>query len=331
MKRRASREIEVFSMSAIDLFAAAMGAFALLAIILLPYYQNELREKTPENAIAQLLRAAQESSVETEEKKKALEIKRSAMARNVSDIKSDAQELLNKLRAAEQSLLEKKAAVTPPPAVVIPEPIEEEPGPLPEPATVSFRFLGMNTTADDIVVAMDMSRCMGGHEESVNKSVERIVLSLQENHAVKIVGFQQTDAGARLRQWPNTGGLRQINVGGTKTAAIDFAKGLTRNFGGSASMLDAFDKMFAGPGQAIFLVSDGLPNPKANDGLSPNRLIAEITRRNAALPGGPKEIHSVVVGNYFDYRGTVDFMENLAARNNGQFMALASTSAGVCD
>jgi len=37
MKRRASREIEVFSMSAIDLFAAAMGAFALLAIILLPY------------------------------------------------------------------------------------------------------------------------------------------------------------------------------------------------------------------------------------------------------------------------------------------------------
>ena len=98
MKRRASREIEVFSMSAIDLFAAAMGAFALLAIILLPYYQNELREKTPENAIAQLLRAAQESSVETEEKKKALEIKRSAMAKNVSDIKSDAQELLDKLR-----------------------------------------------------------------------------------------------------------------------------------------------------------------------------------------------------------------------------------------
>ena len=35
MKQRA-REIEVFSMSAIDLFAAAMGAFALLAIILLP-------------------------------------------------------------------------------------------------------------------------------------------------------------------------------------------------------------------------------------------------------------------------------------------------------
>lgn len=327
MKRRRERTIEVFSMSAIDLFAAAMGAFALLAIILLPYYQNELRENTPENAIAQLLRAAEESSVETVEKKKALQIKRSAMASNVSDIKSDAQELLDKLRAAEQTLLEKKAAPTPPPAVVIPEPIEEEPGPLPEPATVSFRFLGMNTTADDVVVALDMSRCMGGHEKSINQAMERIVLSLQDNHAVKIVGFQQTDAGPRLRQWPATGKLRQINSGGTKTGAIDFAKGLTRQLGGSASMLDAFDKMLSGPGQAIFLVSDGLPNPRANDGLSPNRLISEITRRN----NGRKEIHSVVVGNYFDYRGTVDFMENLAARNGGQFMALASTSAGICD
>jgi len=327
MKRRRGRNIEVFSMSAIDLFAAAMGAFALLAIILLPYYQNELREKTPENAIAELLRAAEESSVETVEKKKALEIKRSAMASNVSDIKSDAQELLDKLRAAEQTLLEKKAAATPPPAVVIPEPIEEEPGPLPEPATVSFRFLGMNTTADDVVVAIDMSRCMGGHEKSINKAVERIILSLQDNHAVKIVGFQQTDTGAKIRQWPATGKLRQINAGGTKTAAIDFAKGLTRQFGGSASMLNAFDQMLNEPGQAIFLVSDGLPNPSANDGLRGSSLVREISRRN----NGRKEIHSVVVGNYFDYRGTVDFMEDLAARNNGQFMALASTSAGVCD
>lgn len=327
MKRRSDRQIEVFSMSAIDLFAAAMGAFALIAIILLPYYQNELREKTPDNAIAELLRAAEESSVETEEKKKALEIKRSAMAQNVSDVKSEAQELLNKLRAAEQSLLEKQAAATPPPAVVVPEPIEEDPGPLPEPATVSFRFLGMNTTADDIVVALDMSRCMGGHEASVNKAVERVILSLQDNHAVKVLGFQQTDAGPRIRQWPANGRLRQINAGGTKTGAIDFAKGLTRQFGGSASMLDVFDKMLSGPGEAIFLISDGLPNPRANDGLSPNRLISEITRRNA----GRKEIHAVVVGNYFDFRGTVEFMENLAAKNNGQFMALASTSAGVCD
>lgn len=92
-------------------------------------------------------------------------------------------------------------------------------------------------------------------------------------------------------------------------------------------MLDAFQKMINGPGEAIFLVSDGLPNPRANNNLSPNRLAREITRIN----GGRKEIHAVVVGNYFDYNGTVEFMESLAGQNNGQFMALASTRNGVCD
>ena len=327
MKRRASREIEVFSMSAIDLFAAAMGAFALLAIILLPYYQKEIREITPENAISDLLRAAQDSQVETVEKKKALEAKRSAAAQNVSDIKSQAQNLLAALRAAEAALLEKKAAAIPP-AVKVPEPVAEEPAPTPSEskAKITFRFLGMKTKKDDIVIALDMNRCLGGHEDSVKQVTSRIVNSLQDNHALKIVGFQQTDSGPRTRLWPSSGTLKRINAS-SKREATRFASNLTNSFGGSASMLDAFTKMINGPGEAIFLVSDGLPNPRANNGLSPSRLAQEITRIN----GGRKEIHTVVVGNYFDYSGTVEFMETLAGRNNGQFMALASTQNGICD
>lgn len=327
MKRRTSRNIEVFSMSAIDLFAAAMGAFALLAIILLPYYQKEIRENTPENAISDLLRAAENSQIETVEKKKALEAKRSAAAQNVSDIKSDAQKLLAALRGAEAALLEKKAAAKPI-AVPEPDPIEEEPAPAPTPqkAKITFSFLGMKTKKDDIVVALDMNRCLGGHEESVKNAASRIINSLQDNHAVRVLGFQQTDSGPRTRIWPSSGSLKRINAG-SKTEATRFASNLTNSFGGSASMLDAFTKMINGPGEAIFLVSDGLPNPRANNGLSPGRLAQEITRLN----NGRKEIHTVVVGNYFDYSGTVEFMENLAGRNNGQFMALASTQNGVCD
>jgi len=108
MKKRA-RDIEIFSLSAIDLFAAAMGAFALLAVILLPYYQKEIQENTPDNAISDLLRAAENSTVEAEIKRKALEKKRSAAASNVSDIKSEADKLLAKLRAAEAALKEKQA------------------------------------------------------------------------------------------------------------------------------------------------------------------------------------------------------------------------------
>ena len=326
MKRRA-RAIEVFSMSAIDLFAAAMGAFALLAIILLPYYQNEIRENTPDNAIADLLRAAEDSQVETVEKKKALEAKRSAMAQNVSDVRSEETQLLAELRAAEAALREKQAAAIPK-AVPVPEPapVDPRPAPTPEKATVSFRFLGMKTAKDDVVIALDMNRCLGGHEDSVKRATSRIIQSLQDNHALRIVGFQQTDSGPRTRIWPTSGSLQRVTPSSQQTA-IDFAGGLTRSFGGSASMLDAFRKMLDGPGEAIFLVSDGLPNPAANNGMSPSRLAGEITRMN----GGRKEIHTVVVGNYFDYDGTVEFMESIARANQGQFMALASARSGVCD
>ena len=328
MKKRA-REIEVFSMSSIDLFAAAMGAFALLTIVLMPFYQKEIQERTPDNAIADLARAAEESAVETKEQKKALEKKRDAGAANVSDIKSEEDKLLAKLRAAEAAMQEKMAKARAAAAIPLPEPPEPipdpEPAPTPAEKLVSFRFLGMKTKKDDIVIALDMNKCMGGHEDSVNRAVDRIIESLQDNHALQIVGFQQTDSGARTRNWPSSG-LRNVNST-SRSEAKSFSKNLTRQFGGSASMLDAFQKIINGPGQAIFLVSDGLPNPRANNGMQPNQLAREITRMN----GGRKEIHTVVVGNYFDYRGTVEFMEALSNSNNGQFMALASGRTGICD
>ena len=332
MKVRPERNIEIFSLSAIDLFAAAMGAFALLAIILLPYYQNEIREDTPDNALSDLLRAAQTSAVETEEQRKALEAARSTARRAVSDIESEADKLRAKLRAAEAELEEKQAAAAAP-AVPVPEPIEDKPAPpspTPKKAKVTFRFLGMKTVEDDVVVALDMNRCMAGHEESIKKALGRIFNSLQENHRLQVVGFQQTDSGPRTQVWPTGGGLRQM-TGGAQSQAVQFSNTLTRQFGGSASMIDVFRQLIDGPGEAIFLVSDGLPNPKANDGKGPGQVVREITRMNEARPGGPKEIHTVVVGNYFDYSGTVEFMEDLAGRNNGQFMALASTTVGACD
>lgn len=328
MKRRA-RNIEIFSLSSVDLFAAAMGAFALLTIVLLPYYKKVLVEKTPENNIADKAFAEGLSLVETKEKRKALEVKRDAQKRNVSDVQSRETKLLADLRAAEATMMEKMARAEAARAIPLPEPPKPIPEPKPAPVeaepVITFRFLGMKTKKDDVVVAVDMNKCMGGHEESVLRSVERIVESLQENHAVRIVGFQQTDRGPRVSSWPNSG-LRRINTA-NRREAISFARGLTRQFGGSASMLDSFKKMLDGPGEAIFLISDGLPNPSANNNLRPGALAREITRMNA----GRKEIHAVVVGNYFDYKGTVEFMETLAEDNNGQFMALASGRNGACD
>lgn len=323
---RRARETEIFSLSAIDLFAAAMAAFALLTVILLPFYQKEIQERTPENAISDLLRAAEDSQVETIEKRKALEAKRSAAAANVSDIRSEEEALLARFRAAEAALEEKKAAAQI--AVPVPEPEDDKPVPVPTPQEdiVEFRFLGMNTQKSEILVLVDMNRCMAGHEASIQNTLERIFNSLQSRHFLLVMGFQQTDAGPRVSRWPSSGSSRNVS-GSAQADAARFTRALTRQFGGSASMLHAFDQAFQTRAEAIFLVSDGLPNPRVNDGLNPGRLASEITRRN----GGRKEIHSVVVGNYFDYEGTVEFMERLSGSNSGQFMALASDTKGVCD
>jgi len=45
MRRQKSREINIFSMSALDLFASALGAFILITVVALPYYLNTTRIK----------------------------------------------------------------------------------------------------------------------------------------------------------------------------------------------------------------------------------------------------------------------------------------------
>ena len=45
--RRKSKDINIFSMSALDLFASAMGAFVLITVILMPYYLKKSPEVTP--------------------------------------------------------------------------------------------------------------------------------------------------------------------------------------------------------------------------------------------------------------------------------------------
>ena len=43
--RTRSREINIFSMSALDLFASALGAFILIAVVLFPYFPNKSEDE----------------------------------------------------------------------------------------------------------------------------------------------------------------------------------------------------------------------------------------------------------------------------------------------
>jgi hypothetical protein len=104
-----------------------------------------------------------------------------------------------------------------------------------------------------------------------------------------------------------------------RAQAQRFLSQLAGKFEGSSSLRDAFAEALETPAEAIILFSDGLPNPAYNGGLPPRALIQDIVLSNTR----GMEIHSVTLGDYFKYKGTVEFMENLARANSGSFLALS--------
>lgn len=82
--RRSNRELNVFSLSALDLFASAMGAFIIIAVILFPYYlknQDAMtllvaarnRASAAEAAAAQAKEEARQAKSEADKLRKQLE------------------------------------------------------------------------------------------------------------------------------------------------------------------------------------------------------------------------------------------------------------------
>ena len=205
--------------------------------------------------------------------------------------------------------------------------LEKPPPPPPEPVVVedpesshqvTFRFLGLKTDRTRFLIMVDMNRFLGEHERLVTRTVARALESLQPGYEFAILGFQQLDAGPRYYRWPADGSLVTMSPS-TRSEANAFLNSLRGDFQGASSLIRAFEVGFDSPADAIILVSDGLPNPAYNDNLSSGRLVRAITLANSRS----KEIHAVTIGDYFKYRGTVEFMEALARANAGGFLALA--------
>lgn len=306
------RRSGVYSLSAVDLFASAMGAFLVITIILMPDYQKEVRL---EGHLAYLESLAAES--------RSLLNERSGGADEVRQALYSAQTLALELQAERDILAAELETVnarlassrrSPPP----PPPAEEDTPDDSGRHRVTFRFLGLKTDATRILIVVDMNRYLGEHEALVQRTILRAMDSLGPGYQFGILGFQQLDSGARYHRWPESGGLAVMSPG-NRARARRFIDGLSGRFAGGSSLYDAFDQAFATPAEAIVLLSDGLPNPAFNRNLPPASLVQEVTLINDRSA----EVHAVTIGDYFKYRGTVEFMERLAAANNGDFLALA--------
>ena len=310
--RSRRRVFEVYSLSAIDLFASAMGAFIIISIILMPDYQKEVRSQGDLAYLEELAGKTEALLQETEEgRRDLLRALLAAQTRHL-ELQAEYEEISSELETLEAQLQARHDQPPPPPPSPVVTPDEEGSN------QVTFRFLGLKTDRKRILFLVDMNRFLAGHEALVRRTVVRAMDSLQTGYQFAILGFQQQDSGPRYYRWPADGGLANMDSR-SRAEAIDFLDGLSRKFEGSSSLLDAFAQAFQGPADAIILVSDGLPNPTFNEGLSPGRLVRSITLAN----NQGKEIHAVTVGDYFKYRGTVEFMESLARANAGGFLALS--------
>ena len=311
--RMRRRNFEIFSLSAVDLFASAMGAFIIITIILMPDYQKEVRSQGQLEFLEELAGRTQALLKETERgSKDILEALQAAQTRHAKmqaeqDIVSSE---LDTLKAEQQARHDQPPPPPPSPVVTLDKEGSNQ---------VTFRFLGLKTDKKRILFLVDMNSYLAGHETLVRRTVIRAMDSLQTGYKFGILGFQQLDSGPKYYRWPAGGGLANMTHR-NRSEAMGFLHSLAGKFKGSSSLLNAFSEAFSSPAEAIILISDGLPNPAFNNGLSPSRLVRSITVSNSKA----LEIHAVTVGDYFKYRGTVEFMESLARANSGGFIALAN-------
>jgi hypothetical protein len=310
--RTRQRHFQVYSLSAIDLFASAMGAFIIITIILMPDYQKEVRSMGDLEYLEELAGKTQAMLEQTEEgSRDIMEALRAAQTRQ-QELQAEFEVVSSELETVQAEQQARADQPPPPPPSPVVTPDEKGSN------QVTFRFLGLKTDRKRILFLVDMNKFLAPHDALVRRTVVRAMESLQTGYRFAILGFQQRDSGPRYFRWPADGRLTGMDDR-SRSDAIDFLDGLAGRFEGSSSLTRAFGQAFQSDADAIILISDGLPNPAYNDGLSPGRLVRSITVSNSKS----REIHAVTVGDYFKYRGTVEFMESLARANSGGFLALS--------
>jgi len=306
--RRPSRDSSVFTTSAIDLFASALGAFILLVMILFPYYRNagsddafsrtqeiQERRRLASGELAELLASqetAQSEVQELDEANRGIEAALSRLRKKMADIKT---------QLAEEP-------------VVAPEPVEEiveEPEPEALVAGVEFSILGLATEAKSFVIVVDMSGSMLSFTELMLKSVLEVLEPLDSSNEFAIVGYQGNPAPV-LWTYPERGLVQGTPA--NLDAAREFTRSLARRFSGSTPTHYALLSALQYPADAIILMSDGEPDN------APGFIIQDIATLNRYEN---KEIHTVAIGDYTQNRGLVMFLQTLARQNDGDFVGVS--------
>ncbi len=315
MKSR-RRSIAVFSISALDLFAAALGAFILIVLVLFPYYRlggTDVSFEELEQLVERRREAASSAQTELSEIRairaeiRLLDLQYRTTAEEMSEIEA-------KIREVQRQTAE--IEIPDPPPVPEPDPTPDpKPEPIPEPPRsinrgVEFSILGLATSKKDIAIVVDMSGSMQAHRGKVTAAINEVLGQMKPDNRFVIIGYR---GGPTFDTYPRNGRLTAANATNLSSARR-FADGLSARFGGGTPTQSALLRALNVRPEAVILMSDGQPD----DG-QPGTIITNITARNR----GRAEIHTVAIGDYTQDRNLTLFLQELARRNRGDFVGRA--------
>jgi hypothetical protein len=302
------RDTAVFSTSAIDLFASALGAFILLVMLLFPYYrhagEDDSFSRTQSVMEKRRLASTELQDLEASQEKLLSELEQ------LTETNQGREQQISRLRKELLDVRNQLAAIP----VDITEPVEIEAEPEPQALThgVEFSILGLATEVKSFVIVVDMSGSMLQYEDLMVNSVLEILEPLDESNEFAIIGYHGNPQPV-LWSFPN--GRKLVPATKENLQLADtFTHSLVRKFVGSTPTHFALQAALEYPASAIILMSDGEPNTP------PGFIIESITQLNQFRQ---TEIHSVAIGQYTHNRNLVLFMQTLARLNGGDFVGVS--------
>ena len=312
MKKR-SRELSIFSMSALDLFASALGAFILITIVLLPFFPNlnmSGQEKAElEQAEAELEQAKAElaqAEAELEQAKAKSEREKAKLEREKAKLKQEKTKLEQAKAKSERekAKLERAKAKAPKTKSQLEKRVEA----LQQEIDDTTVLLGIKTKAKKFVFVIDMSGSIyqpgqQDYRQFITLSIQDMLAAFKSEIEVCLIGFQESN---RLHYWPQNRGYFQVKKN-TRDRVVGQVKNWMRLVDGGTPTRAALLAAIALDPEEIILLSDGAPS---EDWRMVVRTVTAENRRK--IP-----IHAVAVGNYVADRKFIDFLVQLTERNNG--------------
>ena len=298
MKKR-SREINIFSMSTLDLFASALGAFMLITIVMLPFFPNLNISGREEAELRQAKIKLEQATAELEQVKAELQQATAQSERDRATLDRQTAKL-----EREKAQLERTMAQVP----QTKSQLEKQVAALQQEIDDTSVLLGIRTKAKKFVFVIDMSSSIYQPEQHdyrqfIALSMQDILAAFKSEIEVRLIGFQGADL---LHYWPQDEGYFQVKKD-TRDRVVSLVKNWMKSIGGGSPTRVALLAALELHPEEIILLSDGAPTEDWH------MVVQAVTAENKQkIP-----IHAVAVGNYTADRDFIDFLVQLTEQNNG--------------